>query len=67
MFQRLKKLPFDLTHIIEALERCFIEIDACSDQQDLVIVLGQTGSGKSTLMASLLCGPHCLNIKKVKQ
>ena len=44
----------------------FKELDERS-RGDLVIVLGQTGDGKSTMLASLLYGPDKLEEKVLKE
>ena len=59
-------MPFDLKSVVQVLIPAFKELDERS-KGDLVIVLGQTGDGKSTMLASLLYGPDKLEEKVLKE
>ena len=64
--EEVKKLPFELRYIVKVLELAFKAIDERS-KGDLVIVLGQTGDGKSTMLASLMYGAGALEEVETKQ
>ena len=51
--------------IVLVCKHIFDEIEPFVNNKELVVVMGETGSGKSTMMASLIYGPDKLEIKKV--
>ena len=58
--EEIKKLPFELRYIVRNLYLAFREVDIQANRSQLVVVLGQTGDGKSTMLASIVCGPEHL-------
>ena len=69
----LRRLSCNLKNIYEVLWRAFEQFDknTCNSilNKDNVVVLtyGMTGSGKSTLINSLIFGPHALELKQLKE
>ena len=60
--------PCNLHNIKRALELAFLELDF--DQikdQDVVLAVGNTGSGKSTMLTALIFGPNELHLTKIKK
>ena len=51
--------------IVLVCKHIFNEIEPYVSGKKLVVVMGETGSGKSTMMASLIYGPDKLEIKEV--
>lgn len=67
--ESIRNLPCNLRSIFEVLSRAFDEFDknnsfSMLDKDDqVVLTYGMTGSGKSTLINSLLFGPESLQFK----
>ena len=61
----VKSLPFQLHEIVCILNAAQYNLENVVDG-DLVIVLGNTGCGKSTMLNSILLGPDSLELKEVK-
>ena len=53
-------MPHRLYQIVSILKAALIDLENI-DGKDLVIVLGNTGCGKSTMLNSLLLGPESLH------
>ena len=58
----------NLSSLVKCLEKAYadINIDKYANK-NLVIAIGNTGCGKSTMLSSLLFGPDSLMIKKIKK
>lgn len=61
----VKKMPHQLFEIVSILNAAQTNLDNINEA-DLVIVLGNTGCGKSTMLNSLLLGPDFLEERDVK-
>lgn len=62
----VKRMPFELKNIVSVLDRAFAKIDPhCHG--DLVLLLGQTGDGKSTMLAALMYGSDKLDEVQIKE
>jgi len=61
----LRNEPCTLHNIARYLKALFDKLELIKDQ-DLVIALGNTGCGKSTMLTSLLYGPEALEEKKLR-
>lgn len=59
-------MPNKLYQIVSILKAALNDLDKVDDQ-DLVIVLGNTGCGKSTMLNSLLLGPDSLHEIYIKE
>ena len=57
--EAVKNLQFDLKNIVSVLRVAYNKLDERA-KGDLVIVLGCTGDGKSTMLGSLMYGPKNL-------
>ena len=58
----IKNLPLNLSNIIDVLERACLQIRV-PDNGDLLMCIGNTASGKSTLLASLIYGSENMELK----
>lgn len=63
--ENIKKMPLDLATIRDVLQVAFKQLDKIKDA-DVVLVIGNTGSGKSTMLSSLLKGPDALESKIIE-
>ena len=57
----VKALPLDLFTIVSVLKTAFEHLKQI-DNKELIIALGNTGCGKSTMLTSIIFGPDALNI-----
>lgn len=64
--EQVMKMPHKLYEIVSILKAAFLNLDHIWDE-DLIIVLGNTGCGKSTMINSLLFGPDSLHETYVKK
>ena len=58
-------MPFRLYEIVSILKAALIDLEKIEDK-DVIIVLGNTGCGKSTMLNSLLLGPDSLEETTIK-
>lgn len=56
---------FNLKNIVSACREVFDQVEK-ADDKEIIIALGNPGSGKSTMVSSLVYGPHSLERKKVE-
>ena len=61
----VRKMPLTLRNIVVVLERALQQLDS-NCQSDLVMLLGNTGDGKSTMLASLFYGADSLEERSQK-
>ena len=59
-------MGFKLYEIVSILKAAFMNLDLINDK-DLVILLGNTGCGKSTMLNSILLGPDTLHETQIKK
>ena len=57
--EELEKMPFNLSTLREATERAINMLEK-KDISDIFVALGNTGSGKSTIISALLYGSENL-------
>lgn len=57
-------MPFRLYEIVSILKAALIDLEKIEDK-DIILVLGNTGCGKSTMLNSLLLGSDCLEETKI--
>lgn len=62
---QIQDLEITLENIVRIGQAAFEKI-ACVKDKDLVIGIGNTGSGKSTVLSSLAFGPQNHEEKKIK-
>lgn len=56
---------FNLKNVVSACREVFGQVEKANDKE-IVVALGNPGCGKSTMMTSLVYGPHSLERKKVE-
>lgn len=57
--EEIAKLPITWENIINVLRGAFEGLEQVNDE-DIVVAIGNTGVGKSTMLMSLIYGPQCL-------
>ena len=62
--ENVKKMDVSLTSLVNVLTEGFKCLKDIKDQ-NLIIVIGNTGCGKSTMLSSLLNGPESLEITSI--
>ena len=62
----VEKMPVKLKSIYEVLIVAFEQLGVAKDA-DLVVAIGNTGSGKSTMLSSIIYGPDALHITEIEQ
>lgn len=62
----VKKMPMSLDHMVLILEQAYKTLVNINDA-NLILAVGNTGCGKSTMMTSLMFGPDALEIKRGKK
>ena len=55
-----------LVTLVETLTKAFQQFEA-AENADIVLAIGNTGCGKSTMLSSLVDGPSSLQIKTIKE
>lgn len=63
--EEIQKMPFNLTSVVKTLSQLFQKLEY-SVKQDLVVCIGNTSSGKSTLLTSFVEGTKGLQIENIK-
>lgn len=56
---------FSLKNVVSACKEVFATVEK-ADDKEIVVALGNPGSGKSSMFTSLVYGPHSLERKKVE-
>lgn len=59
-------MPFTLENLILVLDQIYGQLEVAKDA-DLILAIGSTGCGKSTMMTSLVFGPNALEIKTINK
>ena len=60
--EEIKSLRFNLSNIVIVLREVFKRLDVKDlKEKDLVLAIGNTGSGKSTMFSALVFGPEKLH------
>lgn len=62
----VKKMPKSLVAMAIALHQAFKKFEIANDA-DIVLAVGNTGCGKSTMLSSLIDGPNSLQTKILKE
>ena len=62
----IAKMECTLEHLVDILKWAFDLVKVVKDQ-DVVVALGNTGCGKSTMFTSLIHGPEALEIQKKEE
>ena len=57
----IETMPLTLYKLMECLDQCFKALSKLQDY-DLILAIGNTGSGKSTMLYSLVYGPDELEV-----
>ena len=61
----IDQMPLTLTNLMNSLSEFFNALNQLK-QYDLIIAIGNTGCGKSTMITSLVNGPDSLEIRNVQ-
>lgn len=61
----IMKMSMTLENVIDTLTQLFVTIEPGNDE-DLVFCIGNTRSGKSTLLTSIVEGPESLRLEDLK-
>ena len=59
-------MPFSLYPIVSILKAALVDLEKIANK-DVIIVLGNTGCGKSTMLNSLLLGPDSIEEQTIKE
>lgn len=62
----IAKMECTLTNLVSILKWAFEKVK-CVENQDVVVALGNTGCGKSTMFTSLIYGSDALELKVLKE
>ena len=66
--EQIKQLPVTLSNLVKVCKLAFDQIEKTGIQgKGLILALGNTGCGKSTMISSLVFGAKRHEVKKVKQ
>lgn len=64
--EEVKKMPMTLDNMVLVLEQAYRTLQHINDA-NLILAVGNTGCGKSTMMTSLMFGSDALEVKKGKK
>ena len=64
--EQLLGVNVSLTSIVSALRHAFAQFELVDDA-DIVLAVGNTGCGKSTMLSSLVDGPDSLQLQTLRE
>ena len=64
--ESIAKMECTLANLVSILRWAFEQV-RCVQNQDVVVALGNTGCGKSTMFTSLICGSQVLERKQLEE
>ena len=64
--ESIAKMECSLTNLVKILKWAFEKVKVI-EGEDVVVALGNTGCGKSTMFTSLILGPEALELKKLEE
>lgn len=63
----VSKLPGNLSNLVNVLNKAYQLVQTGAKGGDLLVCLGNTGCGKSTMLTSLIFGTDALDVKSIKK
>ena len=69
--ESISSLPFTLENLMNVLKQAYDYMDHVglsknTSENNLIVAIGNTGCGKSTMLTSLVYGPEALSTKKLE-
>ena len=62
----VKKIKADLSNLTAVLNEAFKKLSQAKDK-NIVVAIGNSAAGKSTMLTSLIYGPENLHLTKIKE